>query len=80
MTEQNPEWGSMTDHQGKPSHMRRMTLLAAVVAAGLAANEGAMLWYGIEGSNQLLIMQFLVAAFGGKVGAQILETMNLPKR
>ena len=63
--------GYMTDDQGNPSSMRLMSLLALIVAGGLACIE-AVGW-GSEGDQSNLVLYFLVAAFAPKAVQKFAE-------
>ncbi len=54
----------LTDDQGSPSSMRLMSMLALIVAAGLAGVE--VFGWGSGGSKTELVLYFLVAAFAPK--------------
>jgi len=60
-----------TDDQGNLSSMRLMSMLALVVAAGLAAVE-IFGWGSDEGKTEL-ILYFLVAAFAPKAVQKFAE-------
>lgn len=60
-----------TDDQGAPSSMRLMSILALLVAAGLACVE-AFGW-GTGESKTELVLYFLVAAFAPKAVQKFAE-------
>ena len=61
-----------SDDQGNPSSMRMMSMLALVVAAGLAAVE--VFGWGSGEDNTELVLYFLVAAFAPKAVQKFAET------
>ena len=63
---------AMTDATGKPSAIRWLSLLFAVIAGLLAANHAALMWADQEG-DLMLVLYFLIASAGGKVGQKALE-------
>ena len=69
--------GVMTDNDGNPSAGRWLAMIALLFACGLGANHVAMLWYGKE-VDITIVLYFLIAAFGGKVGQKLIEV--LPKK
>lgn len=64
--------GWFTDDQGSPSSMRLMSMLALIVAAGLACVE-AFGWGSGESKTEL-VLYFLVAAFAPKAVQKFAET------
>ena len=64
--------GWFTDDQGNPSSMRLMSILALIVAAGLACVE-AFGWGSGRGKTEL-VLYFLVAAFAPKAVQKFAET------
>ena len=54
----------LSDDQGNPSSMRLMSMLALIVAAGLAVVE--IFGWGSNGDKTELVLYFLVAAFAPK--------------
>ena len=67
-----PTGGYLTEDTGKRSAMRLMSLLFALTAIALAANEAALLWQSQQG-NVMLVVYFLGAALTGKVGQKFME-------
>lgn len=63
--------GYMTDDEGNPSSMRLMSLLALLIAGGLAGVEAA--GWGSESDQSNLILYFLVAAFAPKAVQKFAE-------
>ena len=61
----------LQDHEGNPSAMRLMSMLALVVAAGLATVE-VMGWGSGENRTEL-VLYFLVAAFAPKAVQKFAE-------
>ncbi len=64
-----------TDDQGAPSSMRLMSILALLVAAGLACVE-AFGW-GTGESKTELVLYFLVAAFAPKAVQKFAEKRQI---
>ena len=66
--------GMFTEDNGKPSSMRLISLLLALAAIGLAGNEAALAWAGqAEQGNMTLVLYFLGASIGGKIGQKFME-------
>ena len=63
--------GYMNDNDGNPSSMRLMSLLALIVAAGLAFVE--VFEWGSAESKTELVLYFLVAAFAPKAVQKFAE-------
>lgn len=63
--------GYMTDDKGNPSSMRLMSLLALLIAGGLACVE-VFGWGSSEGNTEI-ILYFLVAAFAPKAVQKFAE-------
>lgn len=63
--------GWFTDDHGNPSSMRLMSMLALIVAAGLACIEA--LGWGSGESKTELVLYFLVAAFAPKAVQKFAE-------
>ena len=61
----------LSDHDGNPSSMRLMSLLALLVAAGLACVE--VFGWGSESDKTELVLYFLVAAFAPKAVQKFAE-------
>ena len=61
----------MTDHQGNPSSMRLVSMLALLIAAGLACVE-VFGWGSSEGNTEL-VLYFLIAAFAPKAVQKFAE-------
>ena len=62
----------MTDDKGNPSFMRLMSLLALLIAGGLACVE--VLGWGSSGDGKTeLVLYFLVAAFAPKAVQKFAE-------
>ena len=65
----NKTW--LSDNDGNPSSMRLMSLLALLVAAGLACVE--VFGWGSEAEKTELVLYFLVAAFAPKAVQKFAE-------
>ena len=63
--------GYLDDNGGNPSSMRLMSLLALVVAAGLAFVE--VFEWGSADSKTELVLYFLIAAFAPKAVQKFAE-------
>ena len=63
--------GWFSDDQGNPSSMRLMSMLALLVAAGLAVVE--VFGWGSGSGNTELVLYFLVAAFAPKAVQKFAE-------
>ena len=63
----------LTEDSGKPSSMRLVSVMFAVAAIGLAASDAAMLWYGLQPGNQMMVLYFLGASLGGKLWQKYME-------
>lgn len=63
--------GWLSDHDGNPSSMRLMSLLALLVAAGLACVE--VFGWGSGSDKTELVLYFLVAAFAPKAVQKFAE-------
>jgi len=61
-----------SDDQGNPSSMRLMSMLALMIAAGLAFIE-VFGWGSGEGNTEL-VLYFLIAAFAPKAVQKFAET------
>lgn len=61
----------LSDDQGNPSSMRLMSLLALLIAAGLACVE--VFGWGSGESKTELVLYFLVAAFAPKAVQKFAE-------
>ena len=61
----------LSDHEGNPSSMRLMSLLALLVAAGLACVE--VFGWGSGSDKTELVLYFLVAAFAPKAVQKFAE-------
>ena len=61
----------LTDDQGAPSSMRLMSILALIVAAGLACVE--VFGWGTGEKNTELVLYFLIAAFAPKAVQKFAE-------
>ena len=61
----------LTDNQGSPSSMRLMSVLALLIAGGLAAIE-VFGWGSGEGKTEL-VLYFLIAAFAPKAVQKFAE-------
>ena len=68
---QNNNKRFLSDDQGNPSSMRLMSMLALIVAAGLAFVE--VMGWGSNGSKTELVLYFLVAAFAPKAVQKFAE-------
>lgn len=70
----------LNDHENKPSMMRTISLICVIVAAALAMNEALLAWNYPERvpSDPTVILYFLGAAFGGKVGQRAVEMRAKP--
>ena len=64
--------GWFTDDQGSPSSMRLMSMLALIVAAGLACIQ--VFGWGSGDNKTELVLYFLVAAFAPKAVQKFAET------
>ena len=71
MSEQDIAKGYFTDHHGNPSSMRLMSILALVIAGGLACVE--VFGWGAEDGKTELVLYFLVAAFAPKAVQKFAE-------
>ena len=65
-----------SDNEGNASSMRLMAVGALLVASVLAVFP--MLGWGENDVDNNLILYFLLAAFGGKVGQKFAETNEQP--
>ena len=66
--------GMFTEEDGKPSTMRLISLLLALAAIALAGNEAALAWAGQgDAGNMTLVLYFLGASIGGKIGQKFME-------
>ena len=63
--------GWFSDDQGNPSSMRLMSMLALIVAAGLAFVE--VFGWGSGSGNTELVLYFLVGAFAPKAVQKFAE-------
>ncbi len=68
---QNNNKRFLSDDHGNPSSMRLMSMLALIVAAGLAFVE--VMGWGSNGSKTELVLYFLVAAFAPKAVQKFAE-------
>ncbi len=72
-----PKQGYLTDHNGKPSNMRLMATLSIVVAIGLTALVGLIIYQGQEAQDLSflfnLILVWIVAAFAPKAVQKYIE-------
>ena len=66
-----PNIGFLDDHKGHSSSMRLMSMLALIVAAGLAFVE--VFEWGSADSKTELVLYFLVAAFAPKAVQKFAE-------
>ena len=62
----------LTDDQGSPSSMRLMSMLALLIAGGLACVE--VFGWGAKSGSTELVLYFLVAAFAPKAVQKFAET------
>ena len=70
---------ALQDHNGKPSTGRWLALLAMLTAIGLAANHATLAWAGKESDDLTLVLYFLLASMGGKLGQKIIEMRVVSK-
>ena len=61
----------LTDDQGSPSSMRLMSMLALLIAGGLACVE--VFGWGSKSGSTELVLYFLVAAFAPKAVQKFAE-------
>jgi len=80
--QENSIQGYMTDHTGKPSNMRLMSTLSIVVAIGLTALVGLIIYQGQETQDLSflfnLILVWIVAAFAPKAVQKYIEGLYFP--
>ena len=69
-------FGIMNDDNGNPSSGRYMAVGALLVAAVLAI---VPLFSCEEPADNSLVLYFLMAAFGGKVGQKFAENLRKPQ-
>ena len=67
---------SVTDTQGRTSSMRLISYVLVGVAIVLAFNDALMSWFDHDQSNWELVVAFLTAGVGGKVGQKGFEVQG----